>query len=87
MKCFLLDDTASGGKLYLAFGTDCLEAAKSLAESVGGSWERFSVSGSWDATGGTHIVVSEWWPHFTSNPDNMTAIEQMRGWRSRAAAS
>ena len=79
MKAYLLDDTAPGGKLYLAFGKDCVQAAEKIIDEIGGNpdVDRFSVSGSWNV--GDVIDVSKWWPHFTSDPNGVTAIQIVRG--------
>lgn len=61
VRAFLLSDTESG-KLYLAFGETCVDAAKKL----GGDIERFSVGGTYEID--EPICVSDWWPYFTCNP-------------------
>jgi hypothetical protein len=83
MKCFLLDDTEPGGKLYLAFGADCVAAAHALIARIGGSADvdRFSVGGSWDVAVDTHIVASAWWPYFTTDPRAHSALDVLRGRR------
>ena len=72
MRCYLLVDYKCSGKLYVAFGDDCVDAAKRLIESIGGDpdTERFSVGGSWNAVPGEVIEASKWWPYFTCNPPN-----------------
>ncbi len=68
MKAYLLHDTEPGGKLYLAFGENCVEAASKIIVSIGGSTDvnRFSVGGSYDVTDGAFIEVTKWWPYFTA---------------------
>ena len=79
MGVYLLDDTEPGGKLHLAFGEDACKAAKNIIAEIGGNPDvnRFSVSGSWNV--GDVIDVSKWWPHFTNDPNGVTAIQIVRG--------
>lgn len=67
MRVYLLSDRSG---LYMAFGEDCVSAAKSLAARLGddANTERFSVSGSWAAESGTCINAGKFWPYFTADP-------------------
>jgi hypothetical protein len=67
MKAYLLDRRAES-HVYLVFGEDCVSAAKVLAEKIGGSYEDFSVGGSWDVDPNEPIDISKLWPYFTAWP-------------------
>ena len=69
MKAYLLDDH-DGGKVWIAFGADPVEASQALTKIIGGEYRdgRYSVSGSWDVEPGTAICVSKFWMYFTANP-------------------
>lgn len=69
IRCYLLSHQTDG--LFLAFGTDAVDAARTLNGKLGldpADVDRWSVSGSWTAEGGQVLDVSRWWPHFTSWP-------------------
>lgn len=69
VRAYLLDHPPAG-KLYLAFGENCITAAKALAARVRCDPDEFSVSGSWEVDPDKPIVVSSFWPHFTANPSD-----------------
>ena len=67
MKAYLLDIRGES-QVYLAFGEDCVSAAKVLAEKLGCNYEDFSVGGSWDVDPNEPINISKLWPYFTATP-------------------
>lgn len=75
MKAYLLEvnDGRETGRIYMVIGTECVEAAKVLAERVGCNWERIGVGGSWDVDPLEPICVSGLWPYFTANPGSHEA--------------
>lgn len=58
----------AGGKLYLVFGEDCVEAAKVLADKLGCNYEDFSVGKKWEVDPKEPLCLSSLWPHFTACP-------------------
>jgi hypothetical protein len=75
MRAFLLQDTKTG-MLYIAFGEDCVEAARGL-ERKGVNFDDISVSGGiaghdkepWVVSPDNPISLSDKiWMYFTNNP-------------------
>lgn len=66
MRAYLLYQPK--GKLYMAFGEDCMSAAESLGKQIGVDPNEFSVGGSWDVDPEKPIEISKLWPYFTCWP-------------------
>ena len=73
MNAYLLNDP--NGKLWLAFGEDCVQAAEHLVKQIGGNYERFSVGGSWEVNPDKPIDMSQLWPYFTNQPGRHSPIQ------------
>lgn len=74
MRAFFL--YRAGVSFHLAFGPDCVAAAKALVAKLGCDYEDFSVCGSHEVDPQSPIDLGKLWPHFTNNPSEWMISRQ-----------